>query len=88
LADDLNLPAHREYNDYATVWFTVGPSFVLGSSESSHLSRLRTTGRRTRVADALVLASGDCSGYDLTGNVSGVCPECGTPVERPVPEET
>ena len=21
-------------------------------------------------------------GYDLTGNVSGVCPECGTPVER------
>ena len=21
-------------------------------------------------------------GYDLTGNVSGVCPECGTPVGR------
>ncbi len=21
-------------------------------------------------------------GYDLTGNVSGVCPECGTKVER------
>ncbi|UCG16338.1 MAG: hypothetical protein JSV19_13690 [Phycisphaerales bacterium] len=28
-------------------------------------------------------------GYDLTGNVSGICPECGTPIERkstdPVP---
>lgn len=21
-------------------------------------------------------------GYDLTGNVSGVCPECGTPIEK------
>jgi len=21
-----------------------------------------------------------CGGYDLTGNVSGVCPECGTPI--------
>jgi hypothetical protein len=21
-------------------------------------------------------------GYDLTGNVSGICPECGTPIER------
>lgn len=25
-----------------------------------------------------------CS-YDLTGNVSGVCPECGTPIRRYVP---
>ena len=23
-----------------------------------------------------------CS-YDLTGNVSGICPECGTPIARP-----
>jgi hypothetical protein len=22
-------------------------------------------------------------GYNLTGNVSGVCPECGTPLDRP-----
>jgi hypothetical protein len=21
-------------------------------------------------------------GYDLTGNVSGICPECGTPIEK------
>ena len=21
-------------------------------------------------------------GYDLTGNVSGICPECGTPVQK------
>ena len=23
--------------------------------------------------------------YDLTGNMSGVCPECGTPITTPVP---
>ena len=22
-------------------------------------------------------------GYDLTGNVSGICPECGTPANKP-----
>ena len=27
-------------------------------------------------------------GYNLKGNVSGVCPECGTAVERPLSEET
>ena len=25
-------------------------------------------------------------GYNLTGNVSGVCPECGTPIEKPEPK--
>jgi hypothetical protein len=32
-----------------------------------------------------------CCGYDLTGNVSGVCPECGTPIPAPSeskPKET
>jgi hypothetical protein len=24
----------------------------------------------------------ECCGYNLTGNVSGICPECGTPVKR------
>jgi hypothetical protein len=30
------------------------------------------------------IAKGQCTscGYDLTGNTSGVCPECGTPVGR------
>jgi hypothetical protein len=30
------------------------------------------------------IPSGHCQtcGYDLTGNVSGICPECGTPVKR------
>lgn len=32
--------------------------------------------RRARLKQCL-----EC-GYDLTGNVSGVCPECGTPVYR------
>jgi hypothetical protein len=30
----------------------------------------------------------ECCGYDLTGNVSGVCPECGTPVPQTNSEET
>jgi hypothetical protein len=34
--------------------------------------------RRRRRASGLCLACG----YRLTGNVSGVCPECGTPVRR------
>ncbi len=33
--------------------------------------------------------TGECQrcGYDLTGNVSGVCPECGTPIERVAPDD-
>jgi len=29
-----------------------------------------------------------CCGYDLTGNVSGRCPECGTPIEQGGPSPT
>jgi len=34
------------------------------------------------ICDARRIESGHCKkcGYDLTGNVSGVCPECGTPI--------
>lgn len=39
--------------------------------------RLRNVFRRRRVGHCT-----DC-GYDLTGNVSGVCPECGTKVGAP-----
>jgi len=30
------------------------------------------------------IPTGHCQkcGYNLTGNVSGVCPECGTPIKR------
>ena len=36
------------------------------------------------------LPSGQCRAcsYDLTGNVSGVCPECGTPLEKDSPTDT
>jgi hypothetical protein len=56
--------------------------FGLGLFFGSHglvrvWSRLRYSGLRRKM--------GLCvrCGYDLTGNTSGVCPECGTPIEAP-----
>jgi hypothetical protein len=37
--------------------------------------------RQVRRGKLLVLPCPKCS-YSLTGNVSGVCPECGTPIAR------
>ena len=39
---------------------------------------------RHRLRRAQRLDGGHCQscGYDLTGNVSGVCPECGVRIER------
>jgi predicted amidophosphoribosyltransferase len=45
-----------------------------------------------RLARSLVSAphDGHCSGcgYNLTGNTSGVCPECGAPVTKEVAEKS
>ena len=64
----------------ATVSVSVSDAFLAGLFALPPLVWLCTTGRRR-----LVLRSrrrlGRCAGcgYDLTGNVSGVCPECATP---------
>ncbi len=29
-----------------------------------------------------------CCGYDLTGNISGICPECGTPISEEARRES
>jgi hypothetical protein len=41
--------------------------------------------RRVRIDREAARESGRCPvcAYDLTGNVSGICPECGTAVSRP-----
>jgi len=54
----------------------VGVGLFLGSHSLVRIwSRLRYAGLRDKLGICL-----HC-GYDLTGNVSGVCPECGTPRE-------
>jgi hypothetical protein len=46
--------------------------------------------RRLRRRAARQLSSGRCAhcSYNLTGNVSGACPECGTPSRGPRPVST
>jgi predicted amidophosphoribosyltransferase len=41
------------------------------------IARARRQARHRRIGHCL-----RCN-YDLTGNVSGVCPECGTPITSP-----
>ncbi|HXE54709.1 MAG TPA: hypothetical protein VN541_16930 [Tepidisphaeraceae bacterium] len=40
-----------------------------------------------RVRSSLKIGHGGCAvcGYNLTGNTSGTCPECGTAITAPVP---
>jgi hypothetical protein len=52
------------------IWVASG---VVGGLVVLHAHRRDTQARRASHR------CGQC-GYDLTGNVSGVCPECGTPV--------
>ena len=60
-------------------WFQMYPWLVFGVAFliSGWLSRKRCSDSRCQ----------EC-GYDLTGNESGVCPECGTPASEPVAEES
>jgi len=57
-----------------TIVLWVLPVLAFARGPLPRLIRLRADRRRAR---------GLCinCGYDLTGNVSGVCPECGTPLE-------
>ena len=55
----------------ATVWLVASLPDIVRPPQGSSLRRHR-------------YPPGHCQscGYDLTGNVSGVCPECGTEIER------
>jgi hypothetical protein len=58
--------------DIGWLWFVIAPAALIAVSAAA----IRCLTRRHKV--------GFCSrcGYDLTGNVSGVCPECGTAVAK------
>ncbi len=60
---------------HSLLLFAVGVALFLGSHGLARVwSRLRYSGLRRQMGLCV-----HC-GYELTGNVSGVCPECGTPV--------
>ena len=74
-------------NAYSSTWYAVfcPPWFIVGLLAAypaltlARASLRRWRGRRRRRG-----LCAKCS-YDLTGNASGVCPECGTPVTGGVP---
>jgi hypothetical protein len=52
------------------------PTWAVGMAISR---RIDTALMRKLIRRELGLSCGNCD-YDLTGNVSGICPECGTPI--------
>ena len=73
------------FSRYGGTGFLCGGLIILGGAQwfliIAGLNRL--VGLRKDIMD------GHCTkcGYNLTGNVSGVCPECGTRIESPTSEE-
>ena len=55
---------------------TLLTAILLGVIPAMLVNRFDRRNRRRRLGLCM------CCGYDLTGNVSGVCPECGTGIER------
>jgi hypothetical protein len=66
-------PRHDAWGTYHSVFVPVWMPLAIAAFPTA---LLWWRGRR--------YAAGQCQncGYDLTGNVSGVCPECGTPLKR------
>jgi len=59
---------------------STGPAVLMGLVLAAAIVPTVRAWRRTTLDEREI--EGRClkCGYDLTGNVSGVCPECGTPV--------
>ncbi len=55
---------------------------ILGISLLAFLVQFLFTFRRERFEEDDFIEQCENCGYDLTGNVSGICPECGTPVSE------
>jgi len=72
-----------DYDDpwYGRVHLTV---FMVGNAVAIAPYLWFVPRRMNAATDALLAARGLCRscGYRLAGNVSGVCPECGTPVRQ------
>lgn len=81
---DLLLPDARDryalQMDMVSIWFYVARTGVFFAALPIICIYVGTLGRRRALRDA-----GHCTcGYDLTGNVSGRCPECGSPITHSV----
>jgi hypothetical protein len=61
----------RRASDDQLLWL-IGATLMLGVS--AFVLRHAMTGRRTEMGRC------ETCGYNLRGNISGICPECGTPV--------
>ena len=63
----------------AMLWASIKPLLVLTPAAAAWAAYRCVRAKRAE------RSAGQCTacGYDLTGNVSGVCPECGTHAERP-----
>ena len=64
-------------NGYMTIARRLRKPLMIGETASGVVAVIRRKQqRRHRLAHGLCLTCG----YSLAGNISGVCPECGTPV--------
>ena len=68
------------HQDFAGRLIQIPCAYLVAVSMVLPITWFRSWRRRCRIAARA--RAGRCArcGYDLTGNVSGVCPECGTPV--------
>jgi hypothetical protein len=71
----LRIFAGREQSACVPAWFLIG---LFGAFPLARIAGFRRWRRSYRIA------RGRCAqcGYDLTGNISGVCPECGTVIAK------
>ena len=67
-------------------WFFIVFGTLMYAAVGAGVCRLYLRIRRRRQRKASEFPRCEECGYNLTGNVSGLCPECGTPVLPPEPE--
>jgi hypothetical protein len=64
---------------YFHTWYHLFHALVIPTNLGVALVACELMGRRRTVGDSVGPPTCDACGYNLTGNVSGRCPECGSP---------